>query len=62
MREISVLSTKILPPGSTASSYLSSEGKFMATRQSGFATMGEPTGVSLIMIEQFAVPPRISGP
>ena len=35
---------------------------FMAIRQFGAVTSGEPMGSSEIQTEQFAVPPRISGP
>lgn len=41
---------------------MSNEGRFIAISTSGFATIGEPTGSSLRMTEQFAVPPLISGP
>ena len=57
-----VESAKIIPPGATVDSNLSSEGRFIAIRISGSEIMGEPTGASLIITLQLAVPPRISGP
>ena len=61
-RSTSVESTKIHPPGFTASSYLSSDGRFITISTSGWSTMGEETGSSPMTTEQLAVPPRISGP
>ena len=50
------------PPGLTWLSNLSRDGRFIATTQSAMSTSGEATGSSETMTEQFAVPPRISGP
>ena len=50
------------PPGLTWLSNLSRDGRFIATTQSAMSTSGDATGSSETMTEQFAVPPRISGP
>ena len=56
-----LFSTKI-PPGDSEDSNFSSEGKFIATTAVASVTIGLPIGSCEIITEQFAVPPRISGP
>ena len=50
------------PPGKISFSNLSREGLFITTSDVGLVTIGEPTASSETITEQFAVPPRISGP
>ena len=54
--------TKMEPPGTTASSNFSREGRFMTISEVGRVTRGESISSSESMTEQLAVPPRISGP
>ncbi len=54
--------TTMMPPGRTASSNLSSEGRFRAMRPWGDLLMGDPMGRSESTTVQLQVPPRISGP
>ena len=59
MREVL---TTMTPPGRTASSNLSREGRFKAMRPWGDLLMGDPMGRPDSTTVQLQVPPRISGP
>ena len=50
------------PPGATYCSNFSSDGSFITTTSVACEITGEPTGSSETTTEQFAEPPRISGP
>ena len=56
------VSTTTTPPSTTVSRNLSKEGWFSAMSALGSSTSGLPMGSSDKVTEQFAVPPRISGP
>jgi len=54
--------TTITPPGRTADSNFSSDGRLSTMRACGLRVIGEPTGLSDSTTVQLHVPPRISGP